>query len=199
MERIRRALRRQLPTAPTNPDAVKDNGRGGESGAAERASRQLQEYAAASNDPGLECWTQGGRMRAGIIIAGLVLGAAGLGWHRTVARQGQNGGQEGGFRSQVDLVSVYFTVRDDKKRLVDDLAQASFRVTEDGQPQTVRFFAHHSDVVLNVGVLLDTGTHMSSILDEEGHASSMFLRHVVRPTDLGFVVSYAGAVNTLQL
>jgi VWFA-related protein len=40
---------------------------------------------------------------------------------------------------------------------------------------------------------------MSSILDEEGHASSMFLRHVVRPTDLGFVVSYAAAVNTLQL
>ena len=109
-------------------------------------------------------------MRAGIIIAGLVLGAAALGWYRTAARQGQNGGQEGGFRSQVDLVSVYFTVRDDKKRLVDDLAQASFRVTEDGQPQTVRFFAHHSDVVLNVGVLLDTGTHMSSILDEEGHA-----------------------------
>lgn len=138
-------------------------------------------------------------MRAGIIIAGLVLGAAGLGWYRTAAQQEQNGGQEGGFRSQVDLVSVYFTVRDDKKRLVDDLAQASFRVTEDGQPQTVRFFAHHSDVVLNVGVLLDTGTRMSSILDEEGHASSMFLRHVVRPTDLGFVVSYAAAVNTLQL
>ena len=138
-------------------------------------------------------------MRAGIIIAGLVLGAAGLGWYRTAAQQGQNGGQEGGFRSQVDLVSVYFTVRDDKKRLVDDLAQASFRVTEDGQPQTVRFFAHHSDVVLNVGVLLDTGTRMSSILDEEGHASSLFLRHVVRPTDLAFLVSYANRIETVQV
>lgn len=108
-------------------------------------------------------------------------------------------GQQPGFQSQVDLVSVYFTVRDDKKRLVSDLPQESFHVSEDGQPQLIKFFAHHSDVVLNVGVLLDTGTHMSWILDEEGHAASMFLRHVVRPSDLAFVVGYAAAVDTLQL
>jgi VWFA-related protein len=141
--------------------------------------------------------------RAGVIVVGLVAALAGFGWLRAAARQGQSaqqsGEQEGGFRSQVDLVSVYFTVRDEQKRLVSDLAQDSFSVAEDGRPQTIRFFAHHSDVVLNVGVLLDTGTRMSSILDEEGHASAMFVRHVVRPTDLGFVVSYAAAVNTLQL
>jgi len=107
--------------------------------------------------------------------------------------------QQPGFESQVDLVSVYFTVRDDKKRLVSDLPQDTFQVAEDGQPQAIQFFAHHSDVVLNVGVLLDTGTHMSWILDEEGHAASMFLRHVVRPSDLAFVVGYAAAVDTLQL
>jgi len=111
----------------------------------------------------------------------------------------ENAGQGTGFQSQVDLVSVYFTVRNDKKELVSDLAQGSFRVAEDGQPQAIKFFSHHSDVVLNVGVLLDTGTHMSWILDEEGHAASLFLRHVVRPSDLGFAVSYAAAVNTLQL
>jgi VWFA-related protein len=117
------------------------------------------------------------------------------------ARQASNStnGQEGSFRSQVDLVSVYFTVRDDKKQLVSDLVQDRFRVAEDGQAQQIKFFAHHSDVVLNVGVLLDTGTHMAWLLEEEGHASSLFLRHVVRPTDLGFVVSYAAAVDTLQL
>ena len=120
------------------------------------------------------------RIRAGVIIAMTVAALAGFVWRRAAAGQGQSTGQEGGFRSQVDLVSVYFTVRDDKKRLVSDLAQDGFNVTEDGQPQAIKFFAHHSDVVLNVGVLLDTGTHMSSILDEEGHASSMFLRHVVR-------------------
>src|ERR1700751_5205539 len=47
----------------------------------------------------------------------LVLVSAGLGWPRSSF--GQDKSAEGGaFRSQVDLVSVYFTVRDEKKRLV---------------------------------------------------------------------------------
>ena len=135
------------------------------------------------------------RIRAGVAVAVLGAALAESGWQSAKP----SGGQESAFRSQVDLVSVYFTVRDDKKRLVSDIPQDSFSVAEDGRPQAIKFFAHHSDVVLNVGVLLDTGTRMSPILDEEGHASAMFLRHVVRPTDLGFVVSYAAAVDTLQL
>jgi len=111
----------------------------------------------------------------------------------------EKSGQEGAYRSNVDLVSVYFTVRDDKKRLVSDLAQEQFSVAEEGQPQIIKFFAHHSDVVLNVGVLLDTGTNMSWILGEEAQASSAFLRHVVRHNDLGFVLSYASRVETVQL
>jgi VWFA-related protein len=107
--------------------------------------------------------------------------------------------QEGAFRSQVDLVSVYFTVRDNKKRLVSDLGQDQFAVAEDGQNQTIKFFAHHSDVVLNVGILLDTGTNMSWLLGEEAQASADFLRHVVRHSDLGFILSYASRVETLQL
>lgn len=106
---------------------------------------------------------------------------------------------QGKYQSKVDLVSVYFTVRDSKKRLVSDLQQDQFRVVEDGQSQAINFFAHHSDVVLNVGVLLDTGTNMSWILGEEAEATKMFLSHVVRPTDLGFVLSYASRVETVQL
>jgi VWFA-related protein len=108
-------------------------------------------------------------------------------------------GQGSAFQSQVDLVSVYFTVRDDKKHLVSDLAEDSFSVSEDGQPQAIKFFAHHSDVILNVGVLLDTGTNMSWIRGQEAQASALFLKHVVRPTDLGFIVSYASRVETVQL
>ncbi len=128
----------------------------------------------------------------------LVLASAGLRSPQSSFAQ-EKSAQGSGFQSQVDLVSVYFTVRDDKKRLVSDLAQDSFNVTEDGQPQAIKFFAHHSDVVLNVGVLLDTGTRMSWILGEEAQASALFLKHVVRPTDLGFVVSYASRVEAVQL
>lgn len=108
-------------------------------------------------------------------------------------------GQDTVYRKDVDLVSVYFTVRDKKKQLVSDLDQGKFRVLEDGHEQPIKFFAHHSDVVLNVGVLLDTGTNMGWILNEESEASAMFLKHVVRPTDLGFILSYAARVETVQL
>lgn len=103
------------------------------------------------------------------------------------------------FRSEVKLVSVYFTVRDSKKQLASTLEQNQFRVYEDGREQAIKFFAHHTDVVLNVGMLLDTGTSMAWMLNEEAQASSLFLKHVVRPTDLGFVLSYANRVETLQL
>jgi Ca-activated chloride channel family protein len=117
--------------------------------------------------------------------------------------QEQNGpeqnAQEKPIHSEVDVVSVYFTVRDGQKRLVTGLEQNQFSVSEEGQPQTIKFFAHHSDVVLNVGVLLDTGTNMSSLLGEEAEATKLFLRHVVRPTDLGHILSYASRVETVQV
>jgi len=116
-----------------------------------------------------------------------------------LARAQQKDEQAPPFKSLVDLVSVYFTVRDNQKRLVTDLDQSSLNVSEDGQPQAIKFFAHHNDVVLNVGVLLDTGTNMARLLGEEAEASKIFLRHVVRPTDLGFLVSYASRVEMVQL
>lgn len=141
----------------------------------------------------------------GMSLMVLALSLAGLSWPEALFGQEEKndqkapGSQESVFRSQVDLVSVYFTVRDDKKRLASDLAQDKFRVSEDGRPQAIKFFAHHSDVVLNVGVLLDTGTNMSWMLDEEAQASALFMKRVVRPTDLGFILSYGSRVETVQV
>lgn len=107
--------------------------------------------------------------------------------------------EEPTLKSDVNLVSVYFTVRDSHKRLIDDLDQQQFQVREDGRLQTIKFFSHHSDVPLNVGVLLDTGTSTASTLAFEADATSMFVQRVVRPTDLAFLVSYANRIETLQV
>nr|UXE44493.1 hypothetical protein Hi04_10k_c2476_00007 [uncultured bacterium] len=137
-------------------------------------------------------------IRVGLSVVVLASALHGLGLPQSAFGQ-DKGSQEGAFHSQVDLVSVYFTVRDDKKRLVSELSQDNFSVSEDGQPQIIKLFAHHSDVVLNVGVLLDTGTNMSWILGQEAQAARLFMKHVVRPTDLGFILSYASRVETVQL
>ena len=111
----------------------------------------------------------------------------------------QQSAQEPTLRSDVNLVSVYFSVRDSRNRLLDDLDEQQFQVREDGRLQTIKFFSHHSDVPLNVGVLLDTGTSTPSTLAFEADATSMFVERVVRPTDLAFLVSYANRVETLQV
>jgi VWFA-related protein len=111
----------------------------------------------------------------------------------------QPNAQEPTLRSDVDLVSVYFTVRDSHKRLLNDLDQQQFQVREDGRLQTIKFFSHHSDVPLNVGVLLDTGTSTQSTLAFEADATSMFVQRAVRPNDLAFLVSYANRIETLQV
>src|SRR5215472_11269303 len=111
----------------------------------------------------------------------------------------QESAQEPTLKSDVNLVSVYFAVRDSHKRLLDDLDQQQFQVREDGRVQAIKFFSHHSDVPLNVGVLLDTGTSTPSTLAFEADATSMFVQRVVRPSDLAFLVSYANRIETLQL
>lgn len=136
-----------------------------------------------------------------VLVVVLALAVADLGLSASAFPQNSNDhkDQNQTFKKDVDVVSVYFTVRDSKKQLASQLDQQQFHVFEDGREQPIRFFAHHSDVKLNVGMLLDTGTGMNWILDEEASATSAFLNRVVRPTDLGFILSYHSRVDTLQV
>jgi VWFA-related protein len=102
-------------------------------------------------------------------------------------------------RADVNVVSIYFTVRDKRERVVNGLKQDAFQVVEDGRPQQISYFADHSDVPMNVGVLLDTSTVMASMLGLEADAASSFFKTAMRPNDQGFLVSYAAHVETLQV
>jgi hypothetical protein len=107
--------------------------------------------------------------------------------------------QQDALRADVNVVSLYFTVRDKRERLVTDLTRDAFKVFEDGRPQQISFFAHHSDVPMNVGVLLDTSTAMARTLGLEADAASRFFQTAMRPNDQGFLVSYDAHINVLQV
>src|SRR4029077_15148246 len=85
-------------------------------------------------------------MRVGISVVALVLAFLGSASPQSAPAQektvNNKAAQEGVVHTDVDLVSVYFTVRDNHKRLVNDLPQDKFSVSEDGRPQAVKFFAH---------------------------------------------------------
>lgn len=124
-------------------------------------------------------------------IAGVSLGA--------IAERSSPFPQQGTIRADVNVVSIYFTVRDKREKLVTDLPKEVFKVFEDGRPQNISFFAHHSDVPMNVGVLLDTSTSLARTLGLEADAASRFFNTVMRPNDQGFVVSYASRIEVLQV
>jgi VWFA-related protein len=90
-------------------------------------------------------------------------------------------------------------VRDKRERLVTDLAKDAFKVFEDGRQQDISFFAHHTDVPMNVGVLLDTSTALTRTLGLEADAASSFFKTVMRPNDQAFLVSYASRIEVLQV
>lgn len=102
-------------------------------------------------------------------------------------------------RADVDVVSIYFTVRDKRERVVTGLKKDAFTVVEDGKPQQISFFADHTDVPINVGVLLDNSTVMARLLRLEADAASQFFKTAMRANDQGFLVSYGGHVETLQV
>jgi VWFA-related protein len=102
-------------------------------------------------------------------------------------------------RTDVNLVSIYFTVRNSRERLITDLTKDAFKVLEDGRPQDISFFAHHSDLPMNVGVLLDTSTSLARTLGLEADAASRFFHTVMESKDQGFVVSYASHIDVLQV
>src|ERR1035438_7218135 len=69
----------------------------------------------------------------------------------------QSGAQdrETAIKVDVDVVNVFCTVHDHRGALIRDLKQDDFKISEDGRPQRIRYFAQDTDLPLTVALLLD--------------------------------------------
>ncbi len=137
-----------------------------------------------------------------ILSALLLLPAAGVRggtWSPLPVAQQQNPPQEtpGKIKVAVELINLYASVRDDKRRPVNDLSQEEFRILEDGQEQKLAFFSRQSDLPVTLGLLMDTSGSMQRILYAEQEAASRFLAQVMRKGDLSFVMSFDSNVDLL--
>src|ERR1700751_5437432 len=111
------------------------------------------------------------------------------------ANQGQNLPT---FKSQVNVVNLFFNVKDKHGALVPNLAKADFQVLEDGKPQTIKYFSTDSDEPLTLGILIDSSASQTRVLDMEKEVGASFLHEVLRPKDLAFVISFDVEVALLQ-
>jgi VWFA-related protein len=99
----------------------------------------------------------------------------------------------------VKVVNVPATVRDKHGQIISNLGKDDFLLEEDGRPQTVRYFAHDTDLPLTLGLLVDTSVSQRRVLEEERHASYSFLDQMLRQSkDVAFVIHFDHEVELLQ-
>jgi VWFA-related protein len=98
----------------------------------------------------------------------------------------------------VQVVSVYFNVRDKHRALIPNLKKEDFQVSEDGKPQAVKYFAAESNQPLTLGLLLDTSGSQINVLPMEKVVGSTFLRDVLTPRDLAFLINFDIEVSLMQ-
>ncbi len=100
---------------------------------------------------------------------------------------------------QVNVVNVLATVRDKKGKIMPDLSRDDFTLTEDGRPQSIRYFTKEIDRPLTLGLLVDTSLSQRRVLDEERSASHSFLDRMVREDmDKAFIIHFDREVELLQ-
>src|SRR5689334_15345336 len=84
------------------------------------------------------------------------------------------------FSTDVRVVNVLATVRDKQGNIVRNLTQNDFTLSEDGRPQTIRYFSQQTDLPLTLGLLVDTSMSQRRLIDTERSASYSFLNQVLR-------------------
>jgi len=98
----------------------------------------------------------------------------------------------------VNIVQLFFNVKDKKGALIPSLTKDDFQILEDGKPQTIKYFAAESNLPLTLGILIDSSGSQARVLDMEKQVGGDFLSQILRDKDLAFVLSFDVNVDLLQ-
>jgi len=94
------------------------------------------------------------------------------------------------FKAEVNVVNLFFNVKDKHGMLIPNLTKDDFQVLEDGKPQTIKYFSSESNQPLTLGIMIDTSASQTRVLDIEQEACTQFLKEVLRDKDLAFVINF---------
>ena len=101
-------------------------------------------------------------------------------------------------RSSTRIVNLPVVVRDKHGKIIKNLQKDDLILTEDGQPQTIRYFDQDTAEPLTLGLLVDVSSSLGDALDVERSASKDFLHHMLGPQDTAFIVQFGREVDLLS-
>ena len=90
----------------------------------------------------------------------------------------------------VNVVQLFFNVKDKHGALIPNLTKDDFTIAEDGAPQTIKYFTAESNLPLTLGMLIDSSGSQRNVLDMEKEVGGAFLRQILTDKDEAFVLDF---------
>jgi VWFA-related protein len=98
----------------------------------------------------------------------------------------------------VEVVQLFFNVKDKHGALIPTLNKSDFDLSEDGKAQTIKYFKAETDLPLTLGILIDSSGSQMRVLDMEKEVGGSFLETTLRSKDEAFVISFDVDITLLQ-
>lgn len=102
------------------------------------------------------------------------------------------------FKANVNVVNLFFNVKDKHGTLIPNLTKDDFEVFEDGKPQTIKYFNANTNLPLTLGMLIDTSGSQMRVLPMEQEIGAAFLSEVLQKKDLAFVINFDVDADLVQ-
>src|SRR5256885_8874891 len=74
----------------------------------------------------------------------------------------------------VEVVQLFFNVKDKHGALIPNLTKENFDIFEDSKPQTIKYFKAETDLPLTLGILIDASGSQRRVLDMEKEVGGSF-------------------------
>src|SRR5271167_1183698 len=79
----------------------------------------------------------------------------------------------------VNVVQLFFNVKDKHGALIPNLTKDDFEVKEDGQPQTIKYFTAETNLPLTLGMMIDASGSQRNVIDMEKEVGGAFLHQIL--------------------
>ncbi|HEU5339801.1 VWA domain-containing protein [Edaphobacter sp.] len=99
---------------------------------------------------------------------------------------------------ETNLIDTNFSVRNASGQLVHGLSKNDFTVTEDGAPQTIRFFFHDTQLPLTIGLIIDASGSQDKFIKAHEKDIETFLHQVLEPNDQAFAVCFGNHLRMVS-
>lgn len=141
------------------------------------------------------------RLMCALAAGAVLLAAAGVAQQSpsSQSQQSQDNQKPGEtLKVNVNVVQLFFNVKDKHGALIPNLTKEDFEIAEDGKPQTIKYFTAESNLPLTIGMMIDASGSQRNVIDMEKEVGGAFLKQILTDKDEAFVISFDISVDLLQ-